>query len=123
VETFKLSTDPAFVEKVRDVVGLYLNRPDRALVLCVDEKPQIQPAQLGAGSIPARAAVRRLRRGPAADGTILPMRPGQPPSARPMTIGATAPLTCSPLWTSGPAPSSAAASASTGASSSARSST
>ncbi|WP_422653673.1 IS630 family transposase, partial [Geminicoccus sp.] len=42
VETFKLSTDPAFVEKIRDVVGLYLNPPDRALVLCVGEKPQIQ---------------------------------------------------------------------------------
>jgi putative transposase len=39
---FKLSTDPFFVEKVRDVVGLYLNPPDKALVLCVDEKSQIQ---------------------------------------------------------------------------------
>jgi transposase len=42
VESFKLSTDPLFVEKVRDIVGLYLNPPDRALVLCVDEKSQIQ---------------------------------------------------------------------------------
>jgi transposase len=41
-ETFKLSTDPLFVEKVRDVVGLYLNPPDRAIVLCVDEKSQVQ---------------------------------------------------------------------------------
>src|SRR3989304_1192435 len=41
-ETFKLSRDPLFVEKVRDIVGLYLNPPDRALVLCVDEKAQIQ---------------------------------------------------------------------------------
>ena len=41
-ETFKLSTDPQFVEKVRDIVGLYLDRPERALVLCVDEKSQIQ---------------------------------------------------------------------------------
>ena len=41
-ETFKLSTDPLFIEKVRDIVGLYLNPPDRALVLCVDEKSQIQ---------------------------------------------------------------------------------
>jgi len=40
--TFKLSTDPYFVDKVRDVVGLYLAPPDRALVLCVDEKSQIQ---------------------------------------------------------------------------------
>jgi transposase len=41
-ETFKLSTDPLFVEKVRDVVGLYLSPPDQALVLCVDEKSQVQ---------------------------------------------------------------------------------
>jgi transposase len=41
-ETFKLSKDPLFIEKVRDIVGLYLDPPDRALVLCVDEKSQIQ---------------------------------------------------------------------------------
>lgn len=41
-ETFKLSTDPMFVEKVRDIVGLYLNPPMKAMVLCVDEKSQIQ---------------------------------------------------------------------------------
>jgi transposase len=41
-ETFKLSTDPMFVEKTRDIVGLYLDPPDRAMVLCVDEKSQIQ---------------------------------------------------------------------------------
>jgi transposase len=41
-ETFKLSRDPLFIDKVRDIVGLYLNPPDRALVLCVDEKSQIQ---------------------------------------------------------------------------------
>jgi transposase len=41
-DTFKLSTDPLFVEKVRDVVGLYLNPPDQAIVLCVDEKSQVQ---------------------------------------------------------------------------------
>jgi transposase len=40
--SFKLSTDPFFVEKVRDVVGLYLNPPQRAIVLCVDEKSQVQ---------------------------------------------------------------------------------
>jgi transposase len=40
--SFKLSTDPLFVDKVRDIVGLYLNPPDKALVLCVDEKSQIQ---------------------------------------------------------------------------------
>jgi transposase len=42
VETFKLSRDPNFAAKVEDVVGLYLNPPDKALVLCVDEKSQIQ---------------------------------------------------------------------------------
>jgi putative transposase len=41
-ESFKLSTDPFFIEKLRDVVGLYLNPPDKALVLCVDEKSQVQ---------------------------------------------------------------------------------
>src|ERR1700736_4465257 len=41
-ESFKLSPDPLFIEKVRDIVGLYLNPPDAALVLCVDEKSQIQ---------------------------------------------------------------------------------
>jgi transposase len=41
-KSFKLSTDPFFVEKVRDIVGLYLNPPDKALVLCVDEKSQVQ---------------------------------------------------------------------------------
>lgn len=56
-ETFKLSTDPLFIEKVRDIVGLYLKPPDRALVLCVDEKTQIQ-------------ALDRTR-------PLLPMRPGQ----------------------------------------------
>jgi len=40
--TFKLSTDAFFVEKVRDIVGLYLNQPDHALVLCVDEKSQVE---------------------------------------------------------------------------------
>lgn len=42
VENFKLSKDPQFVEKVRDVVGLYMNPPDNAIVLCVDEKSQVQ---------------------------------------------------------------------------------
>jgi transposase len=56
-ESFKLSTDPQLVEKVRDIVGLYLNPPERALVLCADEKSQIQ-------------ALNRMQ-------PILPMRPGQ----------------------------------------------
>lgn len=42
VRTFKISNDPKFIEKVKDIVGLYLNPPDKALVLCVDEKSQIQ---------------------------------------------------------------------------------
>jgi transposase len=60
-ETFKLSRDPQFVAKVRDVVGLYLNPPERAVVLCVDEKSQIQ-------------ALDRTQ-------PILPMRPGVPERA------------------------------------------
>lgn len=55
---FKFSSDPDLVEKVRDVVGLYLNPPEKALVLCVDEKTQIQ-------------ALDRTQ-------PLLPMRPGQP---------------------------------------------
>ncbi len=42
VEHFKLSPDPQFIDKVRDVAGLYLNPPEAAVVLCVDEKTQIQ---------------------------------------------------------------------------------
>jgi transposase len=57
VESFKLSKDPLFIEKVRDIVGLYLHPPDRALVLSVDEKSQIQ-------------ALDRTQ-------PMLPMRPGQ----------------------------------------------
>jgi transposase len=57
LETFKLSTDPDFVAKVRDVVGLYVSPPEHAIVLCVDEKSQIQ-------------ALDRSQ-------PLLPMRPGQ----------------------------------------------
>jgi len=58
VETFKFSTDPQFVAKVRDIVGLYLNPPDKAIVLSVDEKSQIQ-------------ALDRTQ-------PLLPLRPGLP---------------------------------------------
>jgi transposase len=58
VETFKLSKDPQFIEKVRDIVGLYMNPPERAVVLCVDEKSQVQ-------------ALNRTQ-------PILPMSPGVP---------------------------------------------
>jgi len=54
VEKFKLSTDPRFDEKVRDIVGLYLNPPERALVLCVDEKSQIQALDRTAPLLPLR---------------------------------------------------------------------
>ena len=54
VEHFKLSHDPHFEEKVRDVVGLYLNPPDHALVLCVDEKSQIQALDRTAPILPLR---------------------------------------------------------------------
>lgn len=54
VERFKLSNDPHFEEKVRDIVGLYLDPPDRALVLCVDEKSQIQALDRTAPILPLR---------------------------------------------------------------------
>ena len=53
-EAFKLSSDPAFVAKVRDVVGLDMSPPDRALVLCGDEKPQIQAVERTAPVLPLR---------------------------------------------------------------------
>jgi len=53
-QTFKLSRDPLFIEKVRDIVGLYLARPERALVLCVDEKSQIQALDRTAPLLPMR---------------------------------------------------------------------
>ena len=77
VDTFKLSTDPQFIEKVRDVVGLYLHPPEAALVLCVDEKSSIQALDRPA--------------------PILPLLPGVP-GARPMTMSVTAPPICMPPW-------------------------
>ena len=77
-DTFKLSTDPLFIEKVRDVVGLYLDPPERALVLCVDEKPR-------SGAGPVRAGV-------ADDAPACP-------SGAPMTTSARAPPRCSRRWT------------------------
>jgi hypothetical protein len=61
LDTWKLSKDPRFVDKIKDVVGLYLDPPERAVVLCVDEKSQIQALD---------------RTGP-----ILPMLPGVPERA------------------------------------------
>jgi transposase len=57
VETFKLSRDKHFVEKLQDVVGLYLNPPERALVLCVDEKSQIQALDRTQPLLPMRPGV------------------------------------------------------------------
>lgn len=45
-ETFKLSSDPLFIEKLRDAVGLYMDPPERAVVLCVDEKSPIETVRL-----------------------------------------------------------------------------
>src|SRR5437870_9025267 len=53
-ETFQLSKDPLFIEKVRDIVGLYLAPPDKALVLCVDEKTQIQALDRSQPLLPMR---------------------------------------------------------------------
>ena len=57
VDSFKLSNDPQFIEKVRDVVGLYLNPPEAALVLCVDEKTQVQALDRTAPTFPMRPGV------------------------------------------------------------------
>ncbi len=61
VEQFKLSTDPLFIEKVRDVVGVYLDPPERAVVLCVDEKSQIQALDRTAPILPLLAGVPERR--------------------------------------------------------------
>jgi transposase len=60
-ETFKLSRDPLFIEKVRDIVGLYLDPPDRALVLCVDEKSQIQALDRMAPILPLAMGIPERR--------------------------------------------------------------
>jgi hypothetical protein len=75
VETFKLSPDPQFIDKVRDIVGLYLNPPEAAVVLCVDEKSQIQALDRSAPVLPLLPGCRR---------------------GRPMTTSATAPPTSTP---------------------------
>ena len=54
VKTFKLSNDPRFVEKLRDVIGLYMNPPEHALVFCVDEKSQIQALDRTQPSLPMK---------------------------------------------------------------------
>ena len=65
VETFKLSQDPDFVKKLRDVVGMYLHPPAKALVFCVDEKPQVQALDRTEPVLPLRpGSARRARAGP-----------------------------------------------------------
>jgi hypothetical protein len=86
--SFKLSTDPFFIEKVRDIVGLYLNPPDHALVLCVDEKSQIQ-------------ALNRTQ-------PVLPMGLGYVEGVTHDYV-ATVRLLCSPHWISRLAPCSRSA--------------
>ena len=60
-ESFKLSTDPLFIDKVRDVVGLYLDPPERAVVLCVDEKSQIQALNRSQPILPVMPGVPERR--------------------------------------------------------------
>jgi transposase len=81
-ETFKFSTDPELEAKIRDVVGLYLNPPQNAVVLSVDENSKAQP---WIGPHPCCGYARAS------------------PSARPMTTNAMAPPRCSPRWRSPPA--------------------
>ena len=78
VETWKLSSDPQFIDKVRDIVGLYLNPPEAAVVLCLDEKSQIQALDRTA--------------------PILPLMPASPSGAA-TTPPAMAPPTCTPRST------------------------
>jgi transposase len=61
VEGFKLSPDPQFIDKVRDIVGLYLNPPEAAVVLCVDEKSQIQALDRTAPILPLLPGVPERR--------------------------------------------------------------
>jgi transposase len=93
-ETFKLSSDPLFVDKVRDIVGLYLDPPLKAMVLCVDEKSQIQ-------------ALDRTQ-------PLLPLARASPSGALTITR-ATARRRCLPRSTSPPARSSASFTADTAA--------
>ena len=95
VQSWKLSTDPQFIDKVRDVVGLYMSPPENALVLCVDEKSQIQALDRTAPCLPLAPAGsivnthpcrerRILLRHPRRDGGgIIPLRDGARSSGEP----------------------------------------
>jgi transposase len=82
-QTWKLSADPQFIDKVRDIVGLYLDPPERALVLCVDEKSQIQALDRSAPTLPilpgtpARRAHDYVRHGTASLFAALDVASGQ----------------------------------------------
>jgi hypothetical protein len=82
-ESFKFSTGPALEAKVRDVARLYLNPPDKAVVQCVDEKPQAQALE---------------RKAP-----VLPLRPGVPRKSTATITSGTARPRCSPRWRPPPA--------------------
>ena len=96
VDTFKISTDPQFIDKVRDVVGLYLDPPEKALVLCVDEKSQIQALDRSAPvlpmmpGLPERRTHDYLRHGittlfaalDVATGEVIRIHPPPPPRRR-----------------------------------------
>ncbi|OJU86269.1 MAG: hypothetical protein BGO11_02515 [Solirubrobacterales bacterium 70-9] len=74
-EHFKLSPDPQFVDKVRDIVGLYLNPPEAAVVLCVDEKSQIQALERSAPVLPLLPGVpERQTHDYVRNGTRRPLR-------------------------------------------------
>jgi len=80
-KTFKLSNDPQFTEKVQDIVGLYLDPPDKALVLCIDEKSQIQALDRTQPGLPmkkGRAGCSILTLSSSEVGQGLPSRPVYP---------------------------------------------
>ena len=91
-ENFKLSTDPLFVDKVQDIVGLYMSPPNRAIVLCVDEKSQIQALDREQPVLPPLGRLLCNR---------LPGNAWHPawPSGAPIHISATGPPRFLPRWT------------------------
>ena len=93
LETFKLSTDPDFVAKVRDVVGLYVAPPERAVVLCVDEKSQIQALDRSQPMFPMRLgqAARRSHDYKRHGTTCLPPSTSQPAGSSASVTDAIAP--------------------------------
>jgi transcriptional regulator with XRE-family HTH domain len=82
VDTFKLSTDPQFIDKVRDVVGLYLNPPEAAMVLWVDEKSSIQALDRTAPILPLLPGVPQRQTHDTRHGTTTWTPPWMSPRAR-----------------------------------------